>query len=418
MSKILKNTTVSAYDITDCGIQIPASPGQYTIPAQDYWMWAASSDCVTGVGSGDLVVNDGSDDLTISDGVDLVKHINPTQIQILGSDGSTVADVYQSEGNNYVRTQAAVEVSELLGTVVQPYSYFEVTACPENATFNVQIDDDSVDKTTTVTATEADNPVLTAKLIRDDLNGDTNFKAQYKAIVGQNSNMVYVRSISAGGYHERPNADDFKCIVGSGGTRDLGYNNILRRQVPIALYTHPKDPTKATMGVYGEVETYQKCFKDVFVAKGLNGASSDMAIDGSDPSVDFIIEDTETDKDLVIEEIRLVGADGNLVMAKFFDMTALTNGLLLTIQSEGVVTTFPAMKTSEDIVLLFCRGGVNFFGYLNKNGVFIMKPSGSILLKRDGTYGEGNEDFIKFTVQDSLAGLVSLGYSVNGYYVE
>jgi len=36
MSKILKNQTGSPINISDTGISLPASPTQYTIPAQDY----------------------------------------------------------------------------------------------------------------------------------------------------------------------------------------------------------------------------------------------------------------------------------------------------------------------------------------------------------------------------------------------
>lgn len=83
MSKILKNTTGSPISITDTGVAISASPGSYTIPAQDYLLWRASSDVITYIGSGDLVVNDGSSDLSISDGIDLIKDTFPTKIGLL-----------------------------------------------------------------------------------------------------------------------------------------------------------------------------------------------------------------------------------------------------------------------------------------------------------------------------------------------
>ena len=47
MSKILKNTTGSGISIEDTGITIPASPGQYTIPPQDYLLWSASNNVIT-----------------------------------------------------------------------------------------------------------------------------------------------------------------------------------------------------------------------------------------------------------------------------------------------------------------------------------------------------------------------------------
>jgi len=68
-SKIVKNNTGSPIIIVDVGnVTIPAS-GQYTIPPEDYLIWAESSDIITEVGSGDVTVNDGNIDLSIARGV-------------------------------------------------------------------------------------------------------------------------------------------------------------------------------------------------------------------------------------------------------------------------------------------------------------------------------------------------------------
>jgi len=74
MSKILKNTTASAINITDTGITL-AALSDYTIPPQDYLIWAASSDILSPVGVGDVIVNDGSENLDPSTGIDLLKGI-------------------------------------------------------------------------------------------------------------------------------------------------------------------------------------------------------------------------------------------------------------------------------------------------------------------------------------------------------
>jgi hypothetical protein len=89
MSKILKNTTVSAIFVSDVGVSI-AGLGQYTIPEQDYLLWAASSNTVTYVGAAELVVNDGSFDLNISDGIDLIKGLFPSKVAVFAA-GSTQA---------------------------------------------------------------------------------------------------------------------------------------------------------------------------------------------------------------------------------------------------------------------------------------------------------------------------------------
>lgn len=82
MSKILKNQTASPISISDTGVSLPASPATYTIPSQDYLLWAASSNIITHIGSGNVVVNDGSTDLSISNGTDLIKGLFPQRIGI------------------------------------------------------------------------------------------------------------------------------------------------------------------------------------------------------------------------------------------------------------------------------------------------------------------------------------------------
>ena len=73
MTKIVKNTTQSSYEIPDTGILIAAS-SQYTIPPVDYLLWAESSDTQTGINSGDLVINNGFVDLSIARGLDYIKY--------------------------------------------------------------------------------------------------------------------------------------------------------------------------------------------------------------------------------------------------------------------------------------------------------------------------------------------------------
>lgn len=73
MAKILKNQTVSAIVITDTGVTVPVSP-DYTIPPQDYALWAASTDIVTPVNAGDIIINDGVNDLSAARALDYISH--------------------------------------------------------------------------------------------------------------------------------------------------------------------------------------------------------------------------------------------------------------------------------------------------------------------------------------------------------
>lgn len=88
MSKVIRNITVSPVTVADCGVTIPAT-SNYTIPSQDYPLWAASNNVITFVGAGTLIVNDGFIDLSISDGTDWIKNNFPTQISIRGDTNGT-----------------------------------------------------------------------------------------------------------------------------------------------------------------------------------------------------------------------------------------------------------------------------------------------------------------------------------------
>lgn len=82
MSKILRNTTGSTIVVSDTGVSVP-SMSNYTIPPQDYMLWAASDNVITFIGDGDFVVNDGTFDLSISDGIDLIKGYFPKTMTVL-----------------------------------------------------------------------------------------------------------------------------------------------------------------------------------------------------------------------------------------------------------------------------------------------------------------------------------------------
>jgi len=91
VSKILTTTSGTLF-INDTGVLLSTTP--YTIPPQDYLIWAASNDIIGPVGTSSVTVNDGSINLSISDGIDLIKDIFPKEISINGStDGTNIGNV-------------------------------------------------------------------------------------------------------------------------------------------------------------------------------------------------------------------------------------------------------------------------------------------------------------------------------------
>jgi len=86
--KIVKNNTASIVFVSDTGVSVPAS-GTYTIPSQDYLLWAASDNIVTYIGNSTVTINDGTSDLSINNGTDLILGNFPSQIKIQGNTTNT-----------------------------------------------------------------------------------------------------------------------------------------------------------------------------------------------------------------------------------------------------------------------------------------------------------------------------------------
>ena len=70
--KIIHNNTNTNILIADTGVTILAN-ANYTIPSQDYTLWAASSDIITQVGNGNLIVNDGTNTLSKAESISLLQ---------------------------------------------------------------------------------------------------------------------------------------------------------------------------------------------------------------------------------------------------------------------------------------------------------------------------------------------------------
>ena len=113
-----------------------------------------------------------------------------------------------------------------------------------------QIPDDSVDVTTTKTASEVTVNDL-AKKHRDDLNADNNFKAIYKASVPRDSHLVCMQSILI--QTERPDSGDVLHTTTGNIDTDLAYDTFIDRPIALALFPHPKDCRKGTINVTGEI---------------------------------------------------------------------------------------------------------------------------------------------------------------------
>jgi hypothetical protein len=141
------------------------------------------------------------------------------------------------------------------------------------------------------------------------------------------------------------------------------------------------------------------------IAYFLNGASPDLRVNGQNTPVDFTVPCSAT-KERLIKEIRIFGQCSSLRFGRFFcKNSGLTTGMLVTIRSEGVVTTFPDLQVTEDFTNKFAFGGHDGLRVDNQGSQNLFMTSTlfdpHVLLKKCGT---PPNDEIKITVRDNLTG--------------
>lgn len=471
MIKLLKNTTVSSIAISDTGITISASPGTYTIPAQDYLLWNASSDIIVHIGNGAIVVNDGSFDLSPSDGMDLIKGIFKrsiihdvagneaqvgtlsnntkgliTQTELAGSDSLAafrkVNTKVRGDGLTALVTDATVVVESTFGFDQQPDSYFQiVNTGAAGDTWTIYIAGTTADPTTpdrdvpsytkvfTVVAGEVGDEIKLRDRIIQELNADTVFKNTVflKAAKATDRAIVHIQSQKfsvSGDFWERPLAGDFNVTTTGTAVRILGFDNLISRSKPVTISRDRDSPHRLGLfGVTGSVSVTAKELSDLYVQEALLSGSSSMLVDGSSVVKDFTIAASST-TDLFIEDLIFDGQGNGIKFGQFMSQnTALTNGIEITIKSDDVTTVFPIIKSTEDFKNKWAAlsgtgatfridvqaGRDEMLAILEFANPFILRAAGSFT----------TDDFIRVRIRDNLtSNLQRLNFRAKGFEKE
>jgi hypothetical protein len=136
--------------------------------------------------------------------------------------------------------------------------------------------------------------------------------------------------------------------------------------------------------------------------------NSSLIVDGSTSPIDYQFVPAD---DLTVTELALIFEDnGQLAYGdKFLSLAALTNGILIELQSYGQVVRAP-FSTTRDLIEYASPGG---FYTDSGGGRYIVKAA------RHFTQGlqlrDRHQDYIKLTVADNLTGLAHGVASVLGY---
>jgi hypothetical protein len=353
--------------------------------------------------------------------------------------------ITRSDGRKALCVDSRTVVESTFGFDQQPDSYFRIiNTGGAGTTWTLDIAGTSNDPSTpdrdvpayqkifTVQAGEAGDEIAFRDRVIQELNQDSTFrqttffkaqKATDRAVV-----HIYSEAFSASGeFYERPNAGDFAVTIGGtpgDGVVVVGFDNIISRSKPVTITRDFDSPHRLGLfGITGNVNVTQKDLSDLFFEEAKYLGSDDLRVDGSVTPVPFRIPASAT-SDLFIENIVFHGQGNGIKFGQFLSKNQpLTNGLLVTVKSDDIITTFKAILTTEDFKNEFAAlsgDGANFRIDVQAGAdefLAILRLPNPFLIRVAGTFSI--DDYIECQVRDDLSsGLANLHFQAKGFEKE
>lgn len=139
----------------------------------------------------------------------------------------------------------------------------------------------------------------------------------------------------------------------------------------------------------------------IFLQKLTNISSSSLLVNGSVTPVEFKLN-SNLNYDLLISEIRFVFVTDSFLIDgySFGPINQLSNGIVLEVQKNDVVTELFTIKQNEDFLSMYSPGGTNIKVTTIKDYVVAGLYFGGAL-----TIGKNSTDYICARVRDNLTDL-------------
>jgi len=360
----------------------------------------------------------------------------PIQLtKIIGKSENFIVDTEQlGDGSIALKTTGLVEISQLFGNPADGVTWFYLGQ-PDDAsgigsagdTIRVKIKAapsplnlvyPAVDVTTTVTAGHVADPNperAVALQICTDLDGDANFTAAWKCTVMKDYSGIFINSKLFNEWGERkgcvPITDCFNVTTTGTTTVSVAFNEIERRGLGTELQRSPNDPRLGTLNVAGSFIQQPGGTGDLLFEELKNAGSSSMIVDGSVTPVTFRINCHPTD-DKYINIWRMYISCSGIKLKKWACAnSALSNGVLAMLRSEGEDLTLLPLRTTNDIKNKFSIGEAGPSGQfrvdIQKGGdalVGALSFPAAAIIKKCGTNGTGIDDYMAITIRDNLTG--------------
>ena len=165
----------------------------------------------------------------------------------------------------------------------------------------------------------------------------------------------------------------------------------------------------------GDVQTTPGGIGDLFLLNAQSGGSPDMRVDGSVTPVYFTFPAHAT-YDSNVLEIRLFLGCVNIKFTQWACKNApLPVGIEVSIKSDNTVLVMPLITKTEDFKNKFSTAGLFSIDYAAASDqlLAIIRFDNPFIIRKQGYFGAGNDDYIKIKIQDNLTG--STGGNLNEF---
>lgn len=349
----------------------------------------------------------------------------------------------RSDGLTALVTDATVVVESTFGFDQQPDSYFLiVNTGAENDTLKIDIagttfdasapdvDAPAYSKTFTVLLAEVGDEEAFRDRIIQELNQDSTFRNScfLKAQRATDRNIVHIYSekfSASGEAWERPNVNDFQITTTGSCSVVTGYDNMISRSKPVTISRDVDSPHRLGLfGITGSVNVTAKELSDIFFQEASNATyGTNLLQNGSVTPVIFSI-DAQTDKELFIESLIFSAQGNGIQYGNFLSKGGnLTNGVLIEIKSDNIVTTFPVIKNTESFKNRFAALSniASNFVLEQPSGpdemISILRFENPFILRESGAFS--SDDYIRVTIRDDLtSGISRFDFAARGFEKE
>jgi hypothetical protein len=373
-------------------------------------------------------------------------HITHVGKDNLGQDRK-VQSVVRGDGIVSMPIDGTVTVQSTFGFDQQPDTFFKIiNTGGAGTTWTIDVagtandlsvpdrDVPAYQKIFTVLIGEQGNELEFRDRIISELNQDTTFKTDslLRAAKATHRGIVHISSINfsaSGEFYERPFAGDFTVTIGGApgdGVVIVGFDNLISRSKPVTITRDFDSPHRLGLfGITGDVNVTSKALSDLFIERASIGGLDvdfDMTVNGSVTPVVFDVL-AQIDTAIFVQELRFYGQGNGIKFANFLNLNSpLTNGIIIQIKSENIITELLPIRTTEDFKNKFSFPGAGSFrldvaaGRDDFLATFVF--GNPFLLTESGSNGIGNDDFIKVFINDNLTSVGSLELIAKGFQKE